>query len=265
MIRSFNQRRTQYEGWVVSFIFHGLLSILFIVIIVEKPIEYSDYMELSFSSYQPGNKIVTIPDETAIIPPVQQQIIDEALLERKVEIPQRRMTERSTDVIPEEDRSKLDIDESTEKISGISDPLQGMERETGNPEEITLPGNRPEYSSSNSITDKKITSLKPSVGTSSDYTIEKPYEISWEGFEREIQYDPLPAYPSGVNKEVRIKIRITVLPDGTVGNMIPLQKGDAILESITMKTLKQWRLNPLEPSALQVNQSGIITFRFVLE
>jgi protein TonB len=206
-----------------------------------------------------------IPDDTAIIPPVQQQIIDEAPVERLVEIPQRRMTERSTDVIPEEERSKLDINESTEKIAGISDPLQGMERETGNPEEIALPGDRQEYSSSTTITDEKITSFKPSVGTSGDYTIEKPYEISWEGFEREVQYDPLPTYPPGVNKEVRIKIRITVLPDGTVGDMIPLQKGDVTLETITMKALKQWRLNPLEPSASQVNQSGVVTFRFVLE
>jgi protein TonB len=95
--------------------------------------------------------------------------------------------------------------------------------------------------------------------------IEKPYEISWDGFDREVQYDPLPTYPPGVNKEVRIKIRITVLPDGTVGDMIPTQKGDVTLESITMKALKQWRLNPLEPSAPQVNQSGDVTFRFVLE
>jgi hypothetical protein len=167
MIRTFNQRRTQYEGWIVSLIFHGLLSILFIVIIVDKPVEYSDYTELSVSSYQPDNKTATIPpDETAILPPIQQQIIDETPIERIVEIPQRRMTERSSDVIPEEDRSKLDIEESTEKISGISDPLQGMERETGSPEEIALPGERPEYSSSNSLIDEKITSFKPSVGTS---------------------------------------------------------------------------------------------------
>lgn len=113
-------------------------------------------------------------------------------------------------------------------------------------------------------------SYKPKVEPkiSRGVLFEKPYEISWEGVVREVLYDPLPTYPEGLDKEARIKIKITVLPNGTIGNLIPLQKADATLESVTMKSLKSlksWRFSPLKPTDSQLDQTAIITMIFVLQ
>ena len=123
------------------------------------------------------------------------------------------------------------------------------------------PGSKP----SDKSVGEKIDAIAVPGQKGGDVKFDKPYEISWEGVIRDILYDPLPLYPEGLDKEARIQIKITVLPDGTIGDLIPLQKSDATLESVTMKSLKLWRLSSLKPTDPQLNQTAVITFRFVLQ
>jgi len=62
-----------------------------------------------------------------------------------------------------------------------------------------------------------------------------------------------------------LKFKIEVLPNGMVREVIPLSKGDARLESVTKQVLKLWIFNPLEKSAPQESQFGVISFRFILK
>ena len=88
-------------------------------------------------------------------------------------------------------------------------------------------------------------------------------DIEWGGGgNRIVLQKKLPVYPPGVNTSAQIKIRFVVLPDGTVSpNMIPLQKGEPILEKAAMDALRQWRFNKLNDNK---EMSGIITFTFKL-
>ncbi len=89
-------------------------------------------------------------------------------------------------------------------------------------------------------------------------------DIEWGGGGNRIVVDKkVPRYPSGVNTSARIKIRFTVLPDGTVGRMIPLQKADPRLERAAMDALRQWRFNPLEEKDKVM--VGVIPISFVVE
>jgi len=54
-------------------------------------------------------------------------------------------------------------------------------------------------------------------------------------------------------------------PLGLVGSAVLLQKGDTRLENITLEAFKTWRFSPLPGYVEQVNQSGVITFRFKLK
>lgn len=80
---------------------------------------------------------------------------------------------------------------------------------------------------------------------------------------RELILNPLPAYPQGLNQNAIIKIQLVVLPDGTISSsdMIPVRKENAVLEELTMNTLKLWRFSSL-PNGDNRNQTGIITFNF---
>ncbi|MFN4903282.1 MAG: energy transducer TonB [Ignavibacteria bacterium] len=69
----------------------------------------------------------------------------------------------------------------------------------------------------------------------------------------------LPSSPSNMDRTVKIPMSFTVLPDGTVGEVIPLSKGDPSLEANSIKTLKKWKFNPIEDNVIM---KGEITFTF---
>ncbi len=91
------------------------------------------------------------------------------------------------------------------------------------------------------------------------------YDIEWGGRgQRRIYSFSLPEYPAGVNKEIDIRLRFTILPDGTVGNIFPLIKADTRLENAAMKSLRQWRFEPLAPGQKDVVQTAVIIFPYRL-
>lgn len=81
---------------------------------------------------------------------------------------------------------------------------------------------------------------------------------------RKIYHHPLPEYPAGVSKEIDIKLRFTILPDGTVSQIIPVIKADSRLENAAINSLSQWRFEPLPKNAKQVSQTVVITFPYRL-
>ncbi len=81
---------------------------------------------------------------------------------------------------------------------------------------------------------------------------------------RKIYNYPLPKYPDGVSKEIDIRLRFTILPDGTVGRIIPLIKADSKLENSAINSLSQWRFEPLPKNAKQIDQTVVITFPYRL-
>ncbi len=83
--------------------------------------------------------------------------------------------------------------------------------------------------------------------------------------QRKIYSYILPAYPDGVAKEIDVKLRFTILPDGTVGTIFPLIKADARLENAAINSLRQWRFEPLSSNQKQVEQTAVITFPYRLQ
>lgn len=86
------------------------------------------------------------------------------------------------------------------------------------------------------------------------------YGIEWGGGgNRVVVHKELPKYPAGVNTTTQIKIRFSVNPNGTVGMILPMQKGDPLLERAAIEALRRWQFNPLTETKEMV---GFITFTF---
>lgn len=86
-------------------------------------------------------------------------------------------------------------------------------------------------------------------------------DIEWGGGgNRVVLYKTLPKFPSDVNTSAKIKMRFTVLPDGTVGKITPLQKADPRLEEAAKEALSKWRFNPLNEDIVMVGTIPL-TFR----
>lgn len=92
------------------------------------------------------------------------------------------------------------------------------------------------------------------------------FDIEWGGNgKRKIYSYTLPAYPEGVNKEIDISLRFSILPDGTVGTIFPLTKADTKLENAAINSLRQWRFEPLPLKQKKTEQFAIIVFPYRLQ
>ncbi len=89
------------------------------------------------------------------------------------------------------------------------------------------------------------------------------YDIDWGGGGRRKIYNyNLPEYPSGVSKNIDIRLRFSILPDGSVGTIIPLTKADTRLENSAMNSLRKWRFEPLPSKFMQREQFVVIVFPY---
>ncbi len=88
-------------------------------------------------------------------------------------------------------------------------------------------------------------------------------DFGGKGMRKIYSYD-IPQYPAGVSKEIDVKLRFTIMPDGTVGSIFPLIKADTKLETTAINSLKQWRFEPLPKGQKQAGQTVVITFPFRL-
>lgn len=277
---------SKYEGWIASIFLHGLLSLIFLLVIFDNPIDISEYTDVTFSNFSPIDLPVieknvlstsTPTPEVVSTPPISQPVIaastprkSQPLTKtttptRKVDLPTRRMTEYDVNRIPIESQGQLTKSGQEDRIytkrgtiHGIKDNLSSLDDKMYN---AVKPGNKP----SDKSVGQKVDAIAIPGQKGGDVKFEKPYEISWEGVVRDVLYEPLPVYPEGLDKEARIQFKITVLPNGTIGDIIPLQKADATLELVTMKALRLWKISKLKPSDPQLNQTAKITFRFVLQ
>lgn len=88
--------------------------------------------------------------------------------------------------------------------------------------------------------------------------------INWGGRIRKIYSYRIPDYPAGVAKEIDVKLRFSILPDGSVGRITILQKVDSRLEQVATDALRLWRFEPLPSNAEQTVQIAVINFPFRL-
>lgn len=184
-----------------------------------------------------------------------------------VKLPQRRMLEQEKTEVQPPPKERIYVEENpsrlgTQRDAIVSEPQREeikpnlRERYIGKREDIqgpqTTTGDRPSLSQQPSQYGE---GLAPA----------QSYSIEWSGGNREKIRGDLPLFPTGVNKSATIRIRFFVLPDGSIGQMIPLQKGEATFESVSLKALKTWQFNKLEADAPQIPQQGVVTFIFRVE
>jgi TonB family protein len=261
-------------AWAVSVGLHVLLAVVFFLIVIPVKPFVEEFAELYFQTVPAARqrKEVKSTHEPARQTPVvaQKQSQEQAAPSQSkpgalVKLPERRMStdDQAVQPIPEQVRRvEPSQQESQERMKTVNvPPLEGAakaipsvqpgDRATPDIDQLLTAGPKPEGPTIKST---------PLSGTS-----QQPFESEWQGPSREILSGPLPSYPPGIKKEVRIRLDFQVLPDGTVGMISPATKGETTLENVSMETLKNWRFNPLDPAQPQTPQSAVITFVFKLK
>jgi len=231
-----SSKKSSGISYTISFALHAIAIVLFLLINLSFDYIPSEYVELSFgisdqtgSSGAQGNKINIIK-----------------------ETPKASEKEQSKQKNPEVKEVDLPVAINTEDENVI--------KPANNEKEIAE--ERTELNTETTASNSKMNE----EGNNTEVEGNFGFDIDWGGKgTRKIYSFILPQYPDGVKKEVNIKLQFTILPDGTVGTIIPKMKADTRLENAAINSLRQWRFEALSQNQKQMEQSAIIVFPYRLQ
>ena len=225
------------KGIYSSTFFHLLLLLFSLWFTIPLKEEKREYVDLTWTSLPSRAVIQPLPMETP-------------------------KTSTRNEVRPQEPTTPVELPKLKSQKELETLPLSRKEKP--HPEEETLPtSTSPRTEEKESITFEEE-EKKVMKGTEEEKK-EPSYFLEGAPAERMILSKVIPKYPPGLQKEALIQVKLTVDPGGQVTSLIPLQKGDPILEEITMKALAQWKFAPLPLDVPQIPQEGQITFIYRLQ
>ncbi len=223
-------------SFTISFILHLLILLLFFLVNITIEYPVRDYVELGFGTFgqfsSSGAEGTTVEQvkETSIADEVDQS--QKAATEvKEVDLP-----------VTKHESSQNAITPADEKKDKAAETRQRK--------------------------DERVTSNATSEGMGNQAVGDGSFgfDIDWGGKGRRRIYSYiLPDYPDGVQKEIDIRLRFTILPDGTVGTILPLTKADTRLENAAINSLRQWRFEALASNQKQEEQPAMIVFPYRLQ
>jgi outer membrane biosynthesis protein TonB len=235
-LSSYSSRTLRNISYSASVVIH--LILLLILILVTYNISYApkEYVELSFgtsgktgSSGATGTKLTEIKETSA--PQKENKTLETQREVKEVVLPKAKNTSEENVIKP--------ADKSKEKAQEIK---------SENNEESTA----------------QTTTVGQGNKAEGDGSF--GFDIDWGGKgKRKIYSYLLPEYPAGVHKEIDIRLRFTILPDGTVGTITLLTKADTRLENAAINSLRNWRFEALSTAQKAAEQTAVIVFPYRLQ
>ncbi len=247
-------------SYIMSLFLHGLVAVIFLKITATLSVEAPKFYELTLGQVT-TQELEQILRSIAVRQERAQSSTQGSTPSDRVEIPDRKMMEIEEPILSISQADK--IFPTPMIISPIERKFFAIEpliRASDLPAEVFQNADKQTFDGT-----KIDAGVIPGKGIETSEVakdIAPTFIIEGEVKDRQLLYNPLPEYPEGYYKEATIKIRFTVLADGTVGYMEPYIKDDAKLENITMKVMRLWRFNAFVGTDRQ--ETGIITFQFKL-
>jgi outer membrane biosynthesis protein TonB len=203
--------------------------------------------EKTKETVSPQSKPQDVSTSKAVTPPVS--------------LPKRSMKEEEPPQLPlQRDKVNFTPEREASRLPAADSDQTKKDEQDKSPEIGSTGAENAQNTNSDQTNAKKDGRAANGAGSNSNL----PYTIEGDAAKRRIISQVLPTYPPGLQREAIVKIRFWVLPDGRIGQMLPMQKGDPELEALTMKTMRQWQFSPLSPLEEQKSVQGLITFVYKL-
>ena len=254
---------------IFSVLLHIILFAIFLTIKVGFDFSPADFAEVSFVATSRGASRTPAPQVVQPIKPKPRTVASQAAppvvqkqtpKNQPVNLPKRRMLEEDDTEPLRYQTGKLSP--NVEKTELPPATREYDTRQVGRGLTESNADEKLNVGPGETFVDGKDMAPSSDIGGPTQY---QPFTIEGDAAKRSILKQVIPEYPEGLQKEAIVRIRFTVLPNGSVGQTIPVQKGDPVLDEITMQALRKWRFNPLSPGAGQQKAEGIITFRYELQ
>lgn len=222
--------------YLLSVAIHLVIAIIFFFIKIGlEPLE-DEYVTIGFGAIGKLSSSGVLAKNPTEEEQKKQQEVKEVVEEKvveKVELPKITNTDEINNVVAAAKKEENKVETTPEEV----EPLVKKEEEAGKGKEESGDGE-------------------------GNYGFE--IDFGGKGMRKIYSYS-LPEYPEGVSKEIDVKLKFTILADGTVGRILPLIKADTRLELAAINSLRQWRFEPITENGKAVQQNAVIVFPFRLQ
>jgi outer membrane biosynthesis protein TonB len=256
-----SSKRELQTGWIASILFHIAIALMLFYSTFTQYIPEPQFVEMTWGDINSLNApMPDIPSQRTAAREEQQQA-EEA--DNSVALPSRTYLDLPDEVISI-NQNKKTISADAPSTTGRSGKISAEERQTT----VVSSGlGNKESAIGKSAGTSNVQSAMPFGAGEQGGGLGKNvgYVFEWAGGgNRKLLSGDVPVYPPGVNISAQIKLRVRVMPDGTVRSVAPAQKGDTRLENTSISKVKLWRFEPLLSSQTQSEQDCSITFNFTL-
>ncbi len=249
-------------GWVVSFLFHAGLALLLFFSTFRQYIPEPQVVEMTWGDVNSLN--TPMPDIPAQQTAAREEIQEADEADNSVALPSRNYLDLPDDVISIK-QNKKSISADAPSTTGRSGKITAEERQT-TVVSSGLGTRENTVGRSQGTTNVQSASTVGAGSRTGGAGSNVGYAVQWSGGgNRKLLSGDVPGYPPGVNVAAQIKLRVRVLPDGSVRSVAPAQKGDTRLENAAIGKVKLWKFEPLLSSQVQAEQECTITFNFTLK
>ncbi|MBN2732531.1 MAG: energy transducer TonB [Balneolaceae bacterium] len=228
-------------------------------------VEFGEYKSGTMAEFseQTNEEVATSPNPSEVEPedpqpdqpePVEEQVATTAETTKPVDVPDQKEEVQEEELkTPETDKVDPEKETSTEKKEEVVVPPKAKQAET---QQQGAENSGDEQGNQGRV--------NADQGTGNELEKAAPFNLNIEGINRDPLVKPIPDNSSGY--EATVTIRFEVTPDGRVTNIIPIRKsGNPEIDREVIRTLNSWRFSRLPSNVPQQNQTGTITFRFVLD
>jgi outer membrane biosynthesis protein TonB len=248
------------NGWIVSILFHAALAVLLMFLTVRQYIPEPQFVEMTWGSVASVDKISQLPATDQATASSKRE---EEVSNNSVALPKRKYLDLPDEVISLRARKK-----NITADNPVSSTRSGKATAKEQRSNVVSSG----LGSKDNVVGKSTNAADAQVatpfGSGSDGGLGSnvAYDIQWSGGgSRKLVNGDMPSYPPGVNVQAQIKLKVVVLPSGSVRAVQPAQKGNTRLENAAISKVKFWQFEPLLSAQPQVEQICSITFNFELK
>lgn len=231
------------------------------------------FIEVEFGEYQSGTlaeyseveneEVATSPNPSEIEPeepepdqpePVEEQKVTTKETTKPVDVPDQKEEVQEKELkTPETDKVDPEKETNTEEKQEVIVPPKAKKAEK-----------QQQGAETSGDTEGRQGKVDADQGVGNEKDKAAPFNLNIEGLNRDPLMQPIPENTTGV--QATITLRFEVTPDGRIVNIIPLRKsGSPEIDGEVIRTLNSWRFSRLPTGVPQQNQTGTITFRFVLD
>ena len=256
----------EYKGYIFSIIFHLILALICLGVSVDLSTKTPEFIDITFTAVIVAKS--NVKDYKPPPPKISKPAGKKSTTIKKkeiVELPKRKMSDITESEIFVSIKEKIITNEFPLRLGDKLEISGEPERESDDKILNLLDQAIKDVDIENIIRSEDMDAESNMQIAGTNVSDVQDYKIEWVGGQREKLRGNVPAYPEGIRETAIIRLKFEVFPNGTIGDIIPLQKGNTMLENNSINTLKKWQFNPLEKAAPQVIQEGIIAFVYRLE